>query len=183
LDNSTIARELEALIPEIMGGTARIRDIATKGIKGVLVDPFNQLDHNYNGMSEANYVADTLNQIRKFTKANDVKFIVIAHPITMRSDNGVKDNEVPTAYRISGGANWFNKADNIITVHRPNPKDFYDTTTNVHVQKIKFQKLVGVPTGAPVPLNYHRPSGRFLENNTYPLDDLVNKVDGERLPY
>jgi len=35
LDNSTIARELEALIPEIMGGTARIRDIATKGIKGV----------------------------------------------------------------------------------------------------------------------------------------------------
>jgi len=157
--------------------------VRTRGIKGVLIDPFNQLDHNYKNMSEANYVADTLNNVRKFTKAYDVKFMVVAHPITMRSDSGVKDNEVPTAYRISGGANWFNKADNIITIHRPNPKDFYDTTTNVHVQKIKFQKLVGVPTGAPVSLNYHRPSGRFLQNTSYPLDDLINKVDGERLPY
>lgn len=157
--------------------------VQTKGIKGVLVDPFNQLDHNFNNMSEANYVADTLNQVRKFTKANDIKFIIIAHPITMRSEGGVKDNEVPTAYRISGGANWYNKADNIVTVHRPNPKDFFDTRTDIHVQKIKFQKLVGVPTGTPVTLNYHRPSGRFLENEKYPLENLVNKVDGERLPY
>jgi len=39
LDNSTIARELEALIPEIMGGATRIRDlpqVITKGVKAPL---------------------------------------------------------------------------------------------------------------------------------------------------
>ncbi|MBC8437052.1 toprim domain-containing protein [bacterium] len=160
--------------------------VRTKGVKGVLIDPYNQLDHDYTGVSEANHVANTLNKIRRFTKANDVKFMVVAHPITMRSTDGrgnVIDNEVPTAYRISGGANWFNKADNIITIHRPNPKDFHDTTSNIHVQKIKFQKLVGVPTGTPISLTYHRPSGRFLEGGEYPLDALVNKIDSERLPY
>ncbi len=157
--------------------------VLRKGIKGVLIDPFNQLDHNMNGISEALYVAETLNKIRKFTKNYHLKFIVIAHPITMRSDKGGMDNEVPTAYRIAGGSNWYNKADNIITIHRPNPKDFRDTDVDIHVQKIKFQKLVGVPTGAPVKLMYDRPSNRFLNhNNTYPLDSLVN-ISDDLTPY
>jgi twinkle protein len=157
--------------------------VLRKGIKGVLIDPYNQLDHNYKGMSEALYVAETLNKIRKFTKNYHLKFIVIAHPITMRSDKGTGDNEVPTAYRISGGSNWYNKADNIVTVHRPNPKDFRDTTVDIHVQKIKFQKLVGVPTGTPVKLNYHRPSNRFnIFGGDYPLEDLVN-ISDNLLPY
>ena len=134
-------------------------------------------------MSEALYVAETLNKIRKFTKNYHLKFIVIAHPITMRSDKGTGDNEVPTAYRISGGSNWYNKADNIVTVHRPNPKDFRDTTVDIHVQKIKFQKLVGVPTGTPVKLSYHRPSNRFnIFGEDYPLEDLVN-ISDNLLPY
>ena len=157
--------------------------VLRKGIKGVLIDPFNQLDHNYSGISEALYVAETLNKIRRFTKNYHLKFIVVAHPITMRSDKGIGDNEVPTAYRIAGGSNWFNKADNIITVHRPNPKDFRNTDADIHVQKIKFQKLVGVPTGAPVKLKYDRPSNRFLNyDGTYPLRDLVN-ISDDLTPY
>jgi len=157
--------------------------VLRKGIKGVLVDPFNQIDHNMNGLSEALYVAETLNTIRRFTKNYHLKFIVVAHPITMRSDKGGMDNEVPTAYRIAGGSNWYNKADNIITVHRPNPKDFRNTDVDIHVQKIKFQKLVGVPTGAPVKLKYDRPSNRFLNyDGTYPLRDLVN-ISDDLTPY
>mgnify|MGYP003109708253 CR=1 FL=1 len=156
--------------------------VLRKGIKGVLIDPFNQLDHNYSGISEALYVAETLNKIRRFTKNYHLKFIVVAHPITMRSDKGIGDNEVPTAYRIAGGSNWFNKADNIITVHRPNPKDFRDTSVDIHVQKIKFQKLVGVPTGSPVRLSYDRPSNRFLMEDGYPLEDNVN-ISDNLLPY
>ena len=157
--------------------------VLRKGIKGVLVDPFNQLDHDLKGLTEALHVAKTLNEIRRFTKNYHLKFIVVAHPITMRSDKGIGDNEVPTAYRIAGGSNWFNKADNIITVHRPNPKDFRDTTVDIHVQKIKFQKLVGVPTGTPVKLNYHRPSNRFkIFGGDYPLEYLINITDN-LIPY
>jgi len=157
--------------------------VLRKGIKGVLIDPFNQIDHDFRGMTEAIYVADTLNKIRKFTKNYHLKFMVVAHPITMRSDKGSGDNEVPTAYRIAGGSNWFNKADNIITVHRPNPKDFSDTTVDIHVQKIKFQKLVGVPTGNPIKLRYDRLSNRFKTfTGDYPLEDLVN-ISENLLPY
>ena len=157
--------------------------VLRKGIKGVLIDPFNQLDHDLKGLTEALHVANTLNKIRRFTKNYHLKFMVIAHPITMRSEKGTGDNEVPTAYRISGGSNWFNKADNILTIHRPNPKDFRDTTVDIHVQKIKFQKLVGIPTGTPVKLSYHRPSNRFkIFGGDYPLGDLIN-ISDNLLPY
>jgi hypothetical protein len=49
--------------------------------------------------------------------------------------------------------------------------DVFDTSVKFNVQKVKFQKLVGIPGEAV--LKYDRRSGRFLdEMNLCPLDNV-----------
>ena len=77
----------------------------------------------------------------------------------------------PTAYDISGSQNWFNKADNVICIHRNDSMDISNTSVKFTVQKVKFQKLVGVP--GEEELKYDRRSGRYLDfSNSCPLDAI-----------
>ena len=140
------------------------------GIKGCLLDPFNQLDHKFQGKDETTYIGECLTQIRRFEQVNDLKFIIIAHPRKMdRDDSG--GYKKPTAYDISGSQNWFNKADNVICIHRDDAMDINNTSVAFSVQKVKFQKLVGVP--GEESLKYDRRSGRYLDHHmSCPLDGV-----------
>lgn len=140
------------------------------GIKGCVIDPFNQLDNDRGGLSETEYIGQALSKIRRFEQLYDIKFIIVAHPRIMHQDDS-GTYQRPTAYHISGSANWFNKADNVIVIHRENMKDPNDTSVIVDVQKIKFQKLVGIP--GEIKLYYDRRSGRYVDvNHNCPLDNV-----------
>jgi len=90
--------------------------IKTRGIKVVVIDPYNKLEHKYTD-SETQYISRFLDQIIQFAKINDVLVFLIAHPKKMnKSANG--KIEVPSLYDISGSANFYNKTDYGITVHR-----------------------------------------------------------------
>ena len=69
---------------------------------------------------------------------------------------------MPTPYDISGSANWFNKCDNAITVHRH--KSDEDDFAGIHVHKIRFQYKNGKPNqGHPAKLKYNLTNGRYYE--------------------
>jgi twinkle protein len=141
------------------------------GIKGCLLDPFNQLDHEFRGKDETTYIGECLTKIRRFEQVNDLKFIIIAHPRKMDKDDTGLHYKMPTAYDISGSQNWFNKADNVVCIHRNNPQDTFDTSVRVNIQKVKFQKLVGIP-GEQL-LKFDRRSNRYLDlGNSCPLDKI-----------
>jgi len=141
------------------------------GIKGCLLDPFNQLDHEFRGKDETTYIGECLTKIRRFEQVNDLKFIIIAHPRKMDKDESGLHYKMPTAYDISGSQNWFNKADNVVCIHRNNPQDTFDTSVRVNIQKVKFQKLVGIP-GEQL-LKFDRRSNRYLDlGNSCPLDKV-----------
>lgn len=141
------------------------------GIKGCLLDPFNQLDHEFKGKDETTYIGECLTKIRRFEQVNDLKFIIIAHPRKMDKDDTGLHYKMPTAYDISGSQNWFNKADNVVCIHRNNPQDTFDTSVRVNIQKVKFQKLVGIP-GEQL-LKFDRRSNRYLDlGNSCPLDKI-----------
>lgn len=128
------------------------------GIKGLVIDPWNNLDHDRpNGMNETEYISLSLSTIRQFARMNDVHLWVLAHPMKMQKD---KDGEygVPTPYDISGSANWYNKADNIFTVYR-NKTDRL-ALVELHIQKIRFHECgeLGV-----VGLRYLPDSGRYMD--------------------
>lgn len=75
---------------------------------------------------------------------------------------------VPTPYDISGSANWFNKADNAITIHRHRSED--DDYVGVHVHKIRFQYKNGKPGIGK--LNYNIRTGKYETYIERPTENL-----------
>jgi twinkle protein len=136
------------------------------GIKGMVIDPWNELDHSRpNGMREDEHISDCLSKVRRFTRKYDVHIWIVAHPTKLQKVELVTasgDRElgypVPTLYDISGGAHWYNKADNGLTVYR-DVKD-ESSAVQLHIQKIRFRED-GKPGLAE--LNYDPMSGRYTE--------------------
>lgn len=133
--------------------------IKTRGIKVVVVDPYNKLEHKYTD-SETQYISRFLDQLITFAKMNDVLMILVAHPRKMNKTNGMID--VPSLYDISGSANFYNKTDYGFTVHRKVDSDnVMQNSVEVHFQKIKYKHLgkQGV-----INLDYDYISGRFNQS-------------------
>ena len=63
---------------------------------------------------------------------------------------------MPTLYDISGSANWYNKADLGVIVHREN-EDY----TIIKVQKSRYHETIGVP--GEVRMQYSKDERRFVE--------------------
>jgi twinkle protein len=131
--------------------------IKTRGIKIVVIDPYNKLEHKYTD-SETQYISRFLDQIIQFAKINNILLFLVAHPRKMnKSATGKID--VPSLYDISGSANFYNKTDYGITVHRTtDEQNVMQNEVDVYFQKIKYKHLgkQGI-----IHLNYDYISGRF----------------------
>ena len=130
------------------------------GLNGLIIDPWNTLEHKFgSGENETLYVSRVLAELNAFAKMNEMHIWVVAHPRKMENDNNRKPL-VPTPYDISGSANWFNKCDNAITVHRHRSED--EDYVGIHVHKIRFQYKNGKPGVGK--LNYNIKTGKYIEH-------------------
>lgn len=128
-----------------------IKELAlSKGINGFLIDPYNQLtkgsDDPKNERTDQS-LERCLGMVDRVCKVHGLSGNIVAHPRTIydKDDNGV-DYKCPTAYGISGGAMWYNKAYTISVVHRPtNQSDKTDPSIILDIQKIKSVKRAGLP--------------------------------------
>ena len=127
------------------------------GLNGLIIDPWNTLEHKFgDGENETNYISRVLSELTAFSKITELHIWVVAHPKKMENDVNRKP-VVPSPYDISGSANWFNKADNAITIHRHRSEE--DDYVGVHVHKIRFQYKNG-QTGVGK-LNYNVRTGKY----------------------
>lgn len=134
--------------------------IKRRGANGIVIDPWNQLAHSRPaGMREDEYLAQSLVKIRQFARANHVHVWIVAHPRTLQKVMVADESAypVPTLYEISGGAMWWNNADQALVIHR----DINDTSgaTQVYIQKVRFQPEMGKP--GMVELYYDILTGRY----------------------
>ena len=116
--------------------------IIKEKISGCIIDPFNQMANDY-GLRTDKYLEAFLADCTRFSQINDVYFVIVAHPKTMRKD-GHKNYPCPDIYDIADGAMWSNKMDNILIYHRPNHQE--DPTSPIcelHTKKIRRQRTVG----------------------------------------
>ncbi len=160
--------EQESPTPEYVN--RKFKEMIIKhGIDGCLIDPFNQLDNDMSKFGRDDlYISNFLSLEKRFALKHDVYKIIIAHPSKLQKEKegGYK---APEAYDLHGGSMWNNKADNILCTHRPNYwTNKKDTLVEFISQKIKKQKLVGIP--GIVCLTFDRISNRYLENNVSPFD-------------
>ena len=90
------------------------------GIRGLVIDPYNELDHQRPlHMTETEYVSQMLTKIKRFAQHNDVHVWFVAHPRQLQGWRG----DPPNLYDISGSAHFINKADNGIVIHRNRDPD------------------------------------------------------------
>jgi twinkle protein len=109
------------------------------GMRGFVIDPWNQIEHlRPHGMTETDYIGESLSRIQWFARTNDVHVFIVVHPRIMRRNADGSTPEV-TPYDLAGSANWFNKSDNIVTVER-NREDSAEPVL-VYVRKIRFREL------------------------------------------
>jgi twinkle protein len=90
----------------------------------------------------------------------------VAHPAKMHRENG--NIPVPTLYDISGSANFANKADIGLVVHRDPQND--PTRTDIYVRKVRFKSVGKIGMCS---LRYDRATGRY---------EALGKPEG-RAPY
>ena len=110
------------------------------GIKGMIIDPWNKLDHQYT-VSETQYISRSLDTLIKFNQANGVHTFLVAHPTKLQKDKSSGRIEIPNLYQISGSAHFYNKADNGFVVYRYFSDNPDERKTEIHVQKFKFKHL------------------------------------------
>lgn len=112
--------------------------VKRKGIRGLLIDPWNKLEHNIpKGETETNYISRELDKVIRFSKRNLVFSIIVAHPRKVPKKWKSNLHEVPTLYDISSSSNWFNKPDIGISFYR----NFETGNSEVYIQKIKYEHL------------------------------------------
>lgn len=148
--------------------------VRKRGIKCLVVDPFNRLEDEQGGMNETRYVSHILDKLQDFAVKNDVLVIIVAHPTKLpKNKDGVI--EAPTLYDISGSANFYNKTDFGLSVHR----NRLENTVEVHVQKVKFKHLGECGTAI---FKYNVNNGRYTpyESGKQPEWDNTNHLTEER---
>lgn len=118
--------------------------ILKKGVDGVMIDPFNQLDKNQKAYErDDQYISNTMKDVKRFALLNAVSYNIIMHP---KSPTYNQDKSLPVVdmYDIAGGAMTGNKADQIISYYRPNfHVDKNDSAVQVHMQKVKRKRTGG----------------------------------------
>ena len=81
----------------------------------------------------------------------------VAHPAKLHREAG--SFPVPSLYDISGSANWVNKADLGVVVHRHDPeKD--PTRADIYIRKVRFKSVGKIGL---VSLRWDRSTGRYSE--------------------
>jgi twinkle protein len=151
--------------------------VRKKGIKALVIDPYNRIESEQGNRNETQYISELLDKLTNFAQINDVLVVLMAHPTKLQKNKDGKI-EAPTLYDISGSANFFNKADFGIVVHRRREENYVE----VHVQKVKFRHLgesgvctfkYNVNNGRYTPYDPNRPNGDIGWDNENHLTKLT----------
>jgi twinkle protein len=129
--------------------------VKRKGIKCLVIDPFNKVRSNDASGDVNVYTLEYLQQIEIFAKKYDVLVMVVAHPTKMYKDAAGKIEE-PTMYNIKGGGEWYDASYHGLLVHR----DYEANTVKCKVLKVKFQNLG--QNGAEAHFKWEPRSGCFM---------------------
>jgi len=165
--------------------------VLKKGVDGVVIDPFNQLDKNQKPYErDDQYLSETLKDIKRFALLNAVCYNIVTHP---KNPTYEKNKALPPVgmYDLHGGSMWGNKADSITIYHRPRfHEDKNSPEVEIHQIKTKRKRTGGQNGEFNLTLLWSQK--RFCDpvTNEIPCDPQIafnkkqeNKSYDNRLPY
>jgi len=152
--------------------------VRKKGIRTLVIDPYNTIEHKIRpGEREDLYISRFMATLKRFAVENDLSINLVAHQLTAKkNENDDGRYYKPNLNNVKGGGTFADKADNVLFVWRPNRAlDFKDSEVIFGSQKIKKQKLVGIPQDIES-INFDIRMNRYLFNNITPF----TKIDFDR---
>jgi len=150
--------------------------VKTKGIRSLIIDPYNTIQHKMaRGEREDLYISRFMSELKRFALDYNISIHLVAHQVTpSKNDDGRYYK--PDVNRIKGGGTFADKADNVMFIWRPDRAlEFSDTKVIFGSQKIKKQKLVGIPQEVHG-IDFNIKSQRYYFNNETPF----TQIDAER---
>lgn len=169
--------------------------VLKKGVDGVMIDPFNQLDKNQRPYErDDQFLSEMLKDIKRFALMNAVCYNIVAHPKNPTYSN---NKELPPVamYDLAGGAMWGNKCDSITIYHRPRfHEDKNSPEVKIHQIKTKRKRTGGQNGEFDLlllwsqkrfcdPLTQEIPCDPILANRIKAGDELINKTLDNKSPY
>lgn len=107
----------DTTLPSVLARAEGIK--ATSGLDVLLIDPWNKLAHAQGDRRQDLYLQEQLGRLTRFARSSGVAVWVVAHPTKLQRMPGTDTCwQPPTIYDISGGAEWANQADVVVTVWR-----------------------------------------------------------------
>jgi twinkle protein len=159
------------------------------GIAGLIIDPYNAITKDQ-GLGEGGREDERLNkELSAYVKLGTTYNIIVwinAHPRTAKDQKQLMS--APKVSDLSGGSMFWNKVFIAICIHICNSDDPDNTMVEVHVQKVKNQKLSGIRTdpNSPPCIMFNRKSQRYYEilpsgDKVFPLGKfkLLSKAQPE----
>jgi twinkle protein len=119
--------------------------IRVYGIRIVILDPFNQIEHEKKRNETTDeYISRFMTILKRFAVKYDVSVIMIAHQNPPKNLTSSGDYPRPDKYTIKNGGTFPDKADHVIAPHRP----FYKTDpknpdVDICALKLKDIGLIG----------------------------------------
>jgi twinkle protein len=146
-------------------------------VNTVTIDPYNKVHHSLGGERGDIYVSNFMTELKRFAVKHEVAYNLVAHQLTARKDELGRYIKPDLNY-IKGGGAFADAADNVLYVWRPDRAvDFSSTEVQFGSQKIKKQKLVGIPSDV-TGIDFNRKHNRYYFNGRTPftaLDEKKNK--------
>ncbi len=131
-------------------------------IDGCIIDPLLKFARPKNFSERDDIYAAYIGSICvDFCRSTNTSLHMVMHQRTPERDQNKKYPE-PSMYSVKGGGSWADGADNVLSVWRPEyPVDKLDTEVQFSSQKIKKQKLVGIPQKRR--MRFDRKSNRYTD--------------------
>lgn len=113
---------------------ARI-DHLRHGINGLLIDPYNQIEHERaKHDSEHGFVSHLMRRLKLFARSHNAVVFLLAHPQKLERARASGKRPVPTLHDVAGSSHFYNMCDIGMTVHRAEQKG---AGVEIVVQKVK----------------------------------------------
>jgi twinkle protein len=169
--HNTLENILNAFIPII----------EDKGIKIVIIDPLIKITRPAAYVDRDAAWAQYVQAICvDFARRYNICLILVLHQLTpaLGADGRYLK---PDKYKIKGGGNFSDGADNVMYMQRPNmPVDNMDTLVRFGTLKVKNQRLVAIPQE--VFFRFNRKTNRYIDEDTgLDLYDFNSKLNIGRI--
>lgn len=150
--------------------------VIKEGVSGVVIDPWNQLCHDYTNGRDDQLLERDLAKCKRFANDNNVFFFILTHPNNPTLPPGEKNYRCPEYSNLAGGGKWSAKVDNILVYHRPEFLSNPDSTVcEFHKKKMKKPRVTGKRGMVTMDFDFHK--RRFIFGETDPLAELLRAKD------